>query len=169
MRRTADGDRGAFSELMRRHQAIVYRFCYRVLGDREDAKDASQESFFRAYKKLDTFEGRSAFRTWLLRLATNVSLNERARSKAPAEDADLAKILPDPETPESELLRSEAAAKIHEALRLVSPDDRAAVVLRDLEGLTYKEAAESLGIPEGTAKTRVRRGRQRLKELLVHG
>lgn len=167
VRRTTDGDRRAFSELVRRHQAIVYRFCYRVLGDREAAKDASQEAFVRAYRKLDTFAGRSTFRTWMLRLATNVSLNERALSREPPADVELADILPDPETPEAELLRSEAADRIHRALRLLEPEERAAVVLRDLEELTYRETAESLGIPEGTVKTRVRRGRRRMKELLI--
>ena len=76
--RTRDGDRRAFSELVRRHQAVVFRACYRILGDREDAKDASQEAFVRAYGKLDTFGGRSAFRTWILRVAMNVSLTSAA-------------------------------------------------------------------------------------------
>src|SRR5918998_5458404 len=77
--RTRNGDRRAFSELVRRHQSVVYRSCYRILGDREDARDASQEAFTRAYRKLDTFQGRSAFKTWMLRLAMNVSLNQRSR------------------------------------------------------------------------------------------
>ncbi|MDQ3965461.1 MAG: sigma-70 family RNA polymerase sigma factor [Actinomycetota bacterium] len=164
--RTRDGDRRAFSELVRRHQAIVYRSCYRILGDREDAKDASQEAFIRAYRKLDTFQGRSAFRTWILRLAMNVSLNERSRRELPRTDIASAESIPGTEAPETELLRSEAAARVHKALQLVQPNHRAAVVLRDLEGLTYRETAESLGIAEGTAKSWVHRGRERLKELL---
>jgi RNA polymerase sigma-70 factor, ECF subfamily len=164
--RTRDGDRRAFSELVRRHQAIVYRSCYRILGDREDAKDASQEAFIRAYRKLDTFQRRSAFRTWLLRLAMNVSLNERSRRELPRTDTGSAESVPGTEAPETELLRSEAAARVHKALQLVQPNHRAAVVLRDLEGLTYRETAESLGIAEGTAKSWVHRGRERLKELL---
>jgi RNA polymerase sigma-70 factor (ECF subfamily) len=164
--RTRDGDRRAFSELVRRHQAIVYRSCYRILGDREDAKDASQEAFIRAYRKLDTFQGRSAFRTWLLRLAMNVSLNERSRRELPRTDIGSAESIAGTEAPETELLRSEVAARVHKALQLVQPNHRAAVVLRDLEGLTYRETAESLGIAEGTAKSWVHRGRERLKELL---
>lgn len=167
VRRAQDGNRGAFSELVRRHQHAVYRFCYRVLGEREDAKDASQEAFIRAYKRLGTFRGRSEFGTWMLRVATNVSLNERARRKTPPADAGLIEALPDPEVPEDELLKAEVVTTVHEALRLVGSEERAAVVLHDLEGLTYGETAEFLGIPEGTAKTWVRRGRQRLKELLT--
>ena len=164
--RTRDGDRSAFSELVRRHQVVVYRSCYRILGDREDAKDASQEAFIRAYRRLDTFKGHSAFKTWILRIAMNVSLNERSRPEFPRTDIALAQSISDSEAPEAELLKSEAAAQIRKALQLVQPNHRAAVVLRDLEGLTYQETAESLGIPEGTAKSWVHRGRERLKELL---
>ena len=117
-----NGDRRAFSVLVRRHQTVVYRSCYRILGDREDAKDASQEAFIRAYRKLDTFKGRSAFKTWLLRVAMNVSLNERSRREIPRADVDLARFVPGLETPETELTKSEEAAQIHEALRLVQPN-----------------------------------------------
>jgi RNA polymerase sigma-70 factor, ECF subfamily len=164
---TREGDRRAFSELVRRHQAVVYRSCYRILGDREDAKDASQEAFIRAYRKLDTFQGRSLFKTWILRLAMNVSLNERSRRELPRADVDLANTIPGPDAPEAEFVKTEAAARVHEVLQLVRSDHRAAIVLRDLEGLTYRETAESLGIAEGTAKSWVHRGRERLKELLM--
>ncbi len=165
--RTQNGDRRAFSELVRRHQSVVYRSCYRILGDREDARDASQEAFIRAYRKLDTFRGHSAFRTWILRVAMNVSLNELDRRKLPRTDIALAEDLPGSEAPETELMKSEAAAQLHKALQLVQHNHRAAIVLRDLEGLTYRETAESLGIAEGTAKSWVHRGRERLKELLT--
>ena len=165
--RSQDGDRRAFSELVRRHQSVVFRSCFRVLGDREDAKDATQEAFIRAYKKLDTFRGRSTFKTWMLRLAMNVSLNERSKRRVPPVDVALAQSIPTPETPEAELTKSEAAAQVHKALQLVQPNHRAAVVLRDLEGLSYRETGESLGVPEGTAKSWAHRGRGRLKELLA--
>ena len=165
--RSQNGDRRAFSELVRRHQAAVYRSCYRVLGDREDAKDASQEAFIRAYRKLGTFQGRSAFKTWLLRLAMNVSLNERSRRELPRADIALAESIPGPHNPEVELTKSEVASQIHNALQLVRSDHRAAVVLGDLEGLTYKETAEVLGITENTARSWAYRGRKRLKELLT--
>ncbi|MDP8951255.1 MAG: sigma-70 family RNA polymerase sigma factor [Actinomycetota bacterium] len=162
-----DDDRRAFSELVQRHQTVVYRACYRVLGNREDARDASQEAFLRAYRKLDTFQGRSAFKTWMLRLAMNVSLNQRSRRELPRTSINLAESISGLETPEAELMKSEVAAQLHDALQVVQPNHRAAVVLRDLEGLTYRETAESLGIAEGTAKSWVHRGRGRLKELLT--
>ena len=165
--RVRNGDRSAYSELVRRHQSAVYRSCYRILGNREDARDASQEAFLRGYRKLETFRGRSAFKTWILRVAMNVSLNERGRQKLAHTDFALAESIPGPEAPEAELMKSEAATQVHEALQLVRSDHRAAVVLRDLEGLTYQETAESLGIAEGTAKSWVHRGRKRLKEVLA--
>ena len=170
VKQTQNGDRRAFSELVRRYQKTVYRSCYRILGDKEDAKDASQETFLRAYNKLDTFRGRSAFRTWRLRVAMNVSLNERSsrRRKVPHDNIGLAQqFVASTEGPDAELMRAEAATQMHNALQLVRPDHRAAIVLRELEGLTYQESAESLGIPEGTAKSWVRRGREQLKRILL--
>ena len=165
------GDRRAFSELVRRHQPAVYRSCYRILGhDEEDAKDASQETFLRAYRKIDTFRGRSTFKTWLVRVAINVSLNERSSRgrKVPHSDIDLAQFVASiEEGPEVALTRAEAVIRMHGALRLVRPDHRAAIVLRELEGLTYQETAESLGVAQGTAKSWVHRGRDQLKKILI--
>jgi RNA polymerase sigma-70 factor, ECF subfamily len=162
-----DGSRRAFSELVRRYQAVVYRSCYRILGEREDAKDASQEAFIRAYRKLGTFRGRSTFKTWMLRVAINVSLNERERRKLPRTDVGSAESVPGSDSPEADVMSIEATAQIHQALQLLRPDHRAAIVLRDLEGLTYRETAEVLGIVEGTAKSWVHRGREALKGLLM--
>ena len=173
--RARAGDRQAFAALVQRHQAAVYRVCYRVLGNREDAEDAAQEAFLRAYRKLASFRGESAFGTWLLRLAINVALNERGRRRvflrrggpdAPPEATGQASVGA-ASGPEAGLLRAEAAAQLQRALRSLRPDHRAAVVLRDLEGLPYAEVAAVLAVPEGTAKGWVHRGRARLKELLT--
>lgn len=159
------GDRAAFNALVQRHQATVYRVCYRILGEQEDAADATQEALLRAYRKLDTFRGQSAFKTWLIRLTVNVSLNERERRKAtlPLDDVYSA-TTPDPATV---IAHAETAAQLHQALQDVPPNHRAAVVLRDLEGLSYAEVAIALGVPEGTAKGWAHRGRSRLKDLLT--
>jgi RNA polymerase sigma-70 factor (ECF subfamily) len=170
VKQTRNGDRRAFSELAQRHQAAVYRSCYRILGDVEDAEDATQEAFIRAYRKLDTFRGRSTFKTWLVRVAMNVSLNERTsrRRKDAHSDIDLAQFVASTEeAPEAVLTRAEAAVRIHDALRLVRPDHRAAIVLRELEGYTYQETAQFLGVAEGTAKSWVHRGRDQLKRILI--
>jgi RNA polymerase sigma-70 factor (ECF subfamily) len=165
------GDRQAFSELVQRHQATVYRSCYRILGNEEDARDATQETFLRVHRKLDTFGGRSTFKTWLVRVAMNFCLNECAsrRRKIPhTTNIGLEHFVArTEEAPEAELMRAEAAVQLHYALELVRAEHRAAIVLRDLEGLTYRETAESLGITEGTAKSWVHRGREQLKRILI--
>ena len=168
--RAQAGERTAFSLLVRRHQTTVYRVCYRILGNELDAEDAAQEAFLRAFRKLHTFLGQSTFRTWLLRLTVNVSLNERERRRPPHPDGTDrgAERHPAPEPgPEAELLRSELAATVQRALQGLRHEHRAAVVLRDLEGLSYAEVAAALGVPEGTAKGWAHRGRERLKELLT--
>lgn len=167
--RAQAGDRQAFSALVRRHQSLVFRVCCRILSDPRDAEDAAQEALFRAYQKLDGFRGQSAFKTWLLRVAVNVCLNERNRHRRAAPlaaiEADtLADLNPGPEAAH---LRAEAVARLHDALRLLPPNHRAAVVLRDLEGLTYSEVAAAMGVPEGSAKGWAHRGRARLKDLLT--
>jgi RNA polymerase sigma-70 factor (ECF subfamily) len=103
----------------------------------------------------------------MLRLAMNVSLNQRSRRELPRTSIDLAASISGLETPEAELMKSEVAVQLHDALQVVQPNHRAAVVLRDLEGLSYRETGESLGVPEGTAKSWAHRGRGRLKELLA--
>ena len=159
------GERAAFDTLVQRHQAVVYRVCYRILGEPEDAADATQEALLRAYRKLDTFRGQSAFKTWLMRLTVNVSLNERGRRKAtlPLDAAQLVS----PRDHAADLIRAETVTHIHHALQRVPPNHRAAVVLRDLEGFSYAEVAIALGVPEGTAKGWAHRGRSRLKDLLT--
>lgn len=162
--RARAGDREAFSALVRRHQAIVFRVCHRILGEREDAADAAQEALVRAFRKLDTFRGQSAFRTWLLRLTVNVALNERERRRPTAalDDERAA-----PGAGADTIAQAEAAAQVHQALQQVPANHRAAVVLRDLEGLSYAEVAAALGVPEGTAKGWAHRGRERLKDILT--
>jgi len=163
--RAQGGERAAFAELIRRHQMVAFRVCYRILGEREDAADAAQEAFLRAYRRLDTFLGQSTFKTWFMRLTVNVALNARARRKphVPLDDA--------PPLVSADhaaaLARIEATAHLHQALQALPPNHRAAVVLRDLEEFTYAETAMALGVPEGTAKGWAHRGRQRLKELLT--
>lgn len=160
-----DGDRKAFSELVLRHQKAVYRVCYRLLDNPEDAEDAAQDAFLRAYDRLHTFESRSSFKTWMTRLAVNVSLNQRGRRKGfdPLFDGHKS----NEPGPESEAVRAETVSEVREALKLLPENHRTAVTLHDLEGMEYREIADALEIPEGTVKGWVHRGRMRLKELLT--
>jgi RNA polymerase sigma-70 factor, ECF subfamily len=159
------GDRRAFSELVTRHQSTIYRVCFRILFDAEDAADATQEAFIRAFRSIDTFNHQSAFKTWMVRIAVNVSLNVKSRQRdgIPLEDMHL-EAAP---SAESVVMRAQEIERLYRTLQLLPPNHRASVVLRDLEGFSYQEIALTLDVPEGTAKGWVHRGRERLKDLLT--
>lgn len=163
--RARNGDRQAFNELVRRYQDVIFRLCVRLLGNTEDAEDACQEIFLRAYMRLATFRGQSRFKTWLVRLAINTCLNQRARQR-PVEPLlnDLVDHAP---SVEEHVVRAEAMARLHQALQMLPPHYRVAVVLRDLEGLSYRDIAEIMDVPEGTVRVWAFRGRERLKEVLT--
>ncbi len=159
------GDRGAFSELVRRHQAAIYRVCFRILYDAEDAADATQDAFVRAYKNLSSFRQQSSFKTWLMRIAVNVSLNARSHQR---DGVLLDDIMADPAPGvEDIIMQAEAVEQLHRCLQRLPFNHRVAVVLRDLEGFSYREVAIALAVPEGTAKSWAHRGRALLKELLT--
>jgi RNA polymerase sigma-70 factor (ECF subfamily) len=156
------GDADAFATLVRRHQALVYTLCLRVLGDREDAADAAQESLVIVARKLGTFRGDARFTTWLHRVTMNVCYDQlRAAKRRPA----VRRL--DPDLPETDLgppvqdhadevagTRDAAAA-----LAEVPEDFRVALVLADVQDLPYEEIAKVLDVPIGTVKSRVHRGR----------
>ena len=148
IRAAAEHDPVAFSELVRTYQAHVWRFLRHLLGDDALAEDLTQETFIRIYRKLHTFEFRSKFSTWVLNIARNAGTDElRARQRR----ARLVDALSMPPTVPDPTLRVEVA----EAIDTLTPKLRETVLLVELFGLTYREAAEVLGIPEGTAKRRV--------------
>lgn len=163
--RAQDGERNAFEELVRRHQAAIYRVCFRIMYDAEDAADATQDAFLRAFNKLDTFHNRSTFRTWITRVAVNVCLNTRShqRDGVPWED------LVGGTTPSAEdvVLRAEAVQRLHKALQALPFNHRVAVVLHDLEDQSYRDVAAVLHAQEGTVRAWAYRGREQLKDLLI--
>nr|WP_276129968.1 RNA polymerase sigma factor [Rubrobacter indicoceani] len=168
MQRARVGESRAFSELVARHQGVVFRVCYRVLGNRQDAEDAAQESFVRAYERLDGFEGRSSFKTWLTKLAVNTSLNELAKRKRALREIPPEAITANAgDDPEERLVSSEAVGRVREALLEVKENHRAAVVLKDLEGYSFAEVGEMLEVSEATARVWAHRGRKKLKETLT--
>lgn len=170
IRRARAGDRAAFTQLVALHREAVYRAAYWVLEDPDEALDATQEAFLRAYRSIDRFEGRASFRTWARRIATNVALDRRTRRQRdrrfagalPDEDAALAPF----EGAAERLEREEERRLVREAIDTLPPAQRAAVLLRDVEGLSYQEIADTLGIPRGTVMSRIYYGRANLKERL---
>jgi RNA polymerase sigma-70 factor, ECF subfamily len=165
MAQVAAGDRDAFSELMAEHQDRVFAVCLRTMGEREAALDATQDTFVALWRKAGQYEGTAAVGTWLYRIAVNTCYDQlrrrRRRATEPLPDLEPA----DPRATDPFEAADERPALEH-ALRSIPEEFRVAVVLTDVEGLSIADVAEVLGVPPGTVKSRVFRGRRRLAELL---
>lgn len=160
-------DQRPFQILMERHQNTIWRVCYGFLGNSEDAEDLTQETFVKAYRNLPRFEGRSSFKTWVYRIAINNCQNElRRRSRRPQDSQTsletAADFLPSAEDTEALAQRREQYAMLAGAYRLLRPEERRVLAMKDLEDLPYAEIAEMLGISLSAAKMRVQRARAAL-------
>lgn len=166
--RAREGDRTAFSRLAARHRDAILRAAYAVLGHEADALDATQEALLRAYRHLATFDGRASFATWARRIATNCALDrlEKRRRDEVKELPDSELIPAVAESAASSLARDEERAIVRRAIDELPPAQRAAVLLRDVEGLSYEEISAALSIPKGTVMSRIYYGREQLKEKL---
>lgn len=172
------GDAEAFNQLVRLYESRIYNLCYRMLGDADSAADAAQDTFIAAFRKLRSFRGGS-FRSWLLRIATNTCYDVlRARKRRPTasldattfETDDMASEPPDQgETPDEFALRRELSAAIQQGLALLPEDQRATVILCDIQGMAYGEIAQIMSVNIGTVKSRLSRGRARLRDVLRAG
>ena len=160
------GDVAAFEELMRQHEDRVFGICLRMLRDREAARDATQDTFVTVFRKASSFAGRSAFSTWLYRVAVNTCYDQARRRKRHAADTfPEGKDLIDPAAGDG-FESAELRPDLEAALQALPYEFRAAVVLVDVEGLGLQTVAEALGVPVGTVKSRVFRGRKLLAEAL---
>ncbi len=170
----ARGDAGAFAHLVREHSNLVYRVALRMLGSSE-AQDACQEVWVKVWRSINSFRGDSTFSTWLYRVTINTCLNARERvlRRESLELREEMPHLPEPSgsefDPEATTLSRERKDELVSALQLVRPEHRAALVLRHLEGLSYREISDILEVPEGTAKGWVSRGRAAMLVLLARG
>lgn len=171
------GDRQAFGRLVERYQQRVYALSYGIVRQREDAWDVAQEAFVKAYRNLGRFEGNSAFYTWLYRIAYNLSIDSlRDRARRETVDIDenrrleeaLAKSGKGPlEHPDEMAARRELSNVLQKAMRQLSDKHRAIIVLREIQGLSYEEMADVLGISKGTVMSRLFHARQNLQTLLA--
>jgi RNA polymerase sigma-70 factor (ECF subfamily) len=170
----AAGQREALEELFGRYRVIAYRVAHRLLGNEADALDAVQEAFVKALVHLPSFQGRSSFKTWLLRVVSNASLDlgrQRGRRETLSMDAVGTKYREDFEPlihpePARELEREDLRRKLHEALAQLPPAQRQTFVLHAEAELSYREVADTLGISIGTVMSRLYYARQRLRVLL---
>jgi RNA polymerase sigma-70 factor (ECF subfamily) len=182
LRAAQGGSAPAFNTLVVTYQRQLFNVCYRTLGNSEDAADATQDALLSAYRALKTFHGPAAgLRSWLLRIAVNACYDHlRRRQRRPAESLDAlgagdteheisaAERLADPApSPEQRSLSAETAHTIQMAIDRLSPDQRLTVILCDVQGLSYDEAAEAMSVELGTVKSRLSRARVQLRDLLV--
>ena len=162
VRRAKAGDREAFGRLMDRFQAPVYRVVRGILSDAADAEDVAQEAFLRAFESLKKFRGESGFFTWLYRIAVNEALRARKRRTFAPIEAVPETEAPRPEVPDED---GPSLAALERLLGRLNDEFRAIVVLRDVEGMSYQDIAETLEIPMGTVESRLFRARRELREL----
>lgn len=158
------GDLDAFEVLVRRHQTPIYRLALRMLGSHSDAQDVAQEAFIQAWRSLARFRGDSSFSTWMHRIAVNRGLNHIAARRS---DRELSPELTDVRTDPAEIVeRSAQLAILTREILALSPDQRAALVLRELQGLSYEEVAQTLGVSLAAVKGRIHRARLALAEAM---
>ncbi len=171
--RSKDGDVDAFNSLVEQYQRLVYNLALRMLGNAEAAEDASQDAFLSAYRAIDKFRGGS-FKSWVLRIAAN-SCHDKQRVIRRYRIVSLDTLLEtddlpqsnNTESPEDYALRRELGRFLNDGLAHLPEDQRLAVILSDVEGLSYEEVAQVAGCSLGTVKSRLNRGRTRLRDFLL--
>lgn len=177
--RAVHGDVPAFEELVRRYQDRIFNFALRYTGNPADAEEVAQEAFMKAYRALDRFRGDAKFSTWLFQITKNLCINRYHRKRRRMahrrisiqqrmddEDAAPLQIESEEPGPQEEALRGELRERIEAGITELEPHYRAALVLRDIEGLDYAEIGQILDVPVGTVKSRIHRARNELQQIL---
>lgn len=164
--RVLDGDHDAFNQIMRNHEDRVFSVCLRIMGSRELALDAVQETFLTAFRKADQFKGKSALGTWIYRIAVNTCYDQLRKQKRRAADPIPEHLDPADHSAEDAMDSAALRPELQRALAELPEDFRSAVVLADIEGLGLNQVAEIVGVPVGTVKSRVFRGRRLLADML---
>ena len=179
--RAREGDHEAFRVLVERYQGRAYGLALRVMGDEELARDVVQEAFLKAYLSLARFEGRSSFYTWLYRLVYNLCIDTRRRDRSSGQvewneelSLDVASgagvpdaVDPERSSPSRALDRKELRELMARAIASLPEDARRTLVLREVDGLSYSEISESLGVPKGTVMSRLHYARRRVRAALI--
>ena len=160
------GDSTAFRELVNRHKDYAFTLAYRILNSREDAEEAAQDAFVRAYNGLAAFNREAKFTTWLYRIVVNCALTVQQRRKMRTEDIDNARIIKGGNDASDKLKQKEQKYYIQKALKLLSPDDVTMITLFYLKENSLEEIGETVGIETNTVKVKLHRARKRLAEAM---
>lgn len=176
VQRVQAGDKKSFDVLVLKYQHKVINLVMRYMHDPDTAQDVAQEAFIKAYKGLKNFRGESAFYTWLYRIAINTAKNHLVSQgrRTPTNDIDAEEAeqfegesaLKEYGTPENEMLRDEIQSIVSNAIETLPDDLRTAIVLRELEGMSYEEIAEAMDCPIGTVRSRIFRARESIDKVL---
>lgn len=176
VQRVQNGDKAAFDILVRKYQFKIIKLISRYVHDQSEALDVAQEAFLKAYRALQGFRGESAFYTWLYRIAINTAKNYLVAQgrRPPGSDIDAQEaeqyegqsFLKEYETPERNLLKDEIEATVFRAIEELPEDLRTAITLREFEGMSYEEIAQTMGCPIGTVRSRIFRARESIDNKL---
>jgi RNA polymerase sigma-70 factor (ECF subfamily) len=173
-----EGDNTAYRGLVEKYQGRVYSMVYGMIRNREDARDITQEAFVKAYRNLKGFRLEASFYTWLYRIAMNLAIDhtrKRKRREVAGFDESIASKDADggidqihhEDSPSKALERKQLLARIMDCMQKLSDDQRQVILLREVEGLSYKEIADVMGIPEGTVMSRLFYARKKLQKMLT--
>ncbi len=177
IQRCAAGEQSACAELVAGHERMVFQLALHLMGDRDEALDLSQEVFLRVFRTLHTFRGQAALKTWIYRIAINQARNRQRwwRRRRRSDQVQLEhhvlehgelRQFGDGDAPDRAFARKQMAARLWAALDALPFDQRTVIVLREIDGLSYEEIAESLNVAIGTVKSRLTRARQTLRREL---
>jgi len=174
--RAQHGDRGAFEQLVERHQQKAYRIAFDFARDREEAKDLSQDAFLKAYTNIKNFNGRSGFYTWFYRILVNVCLDyKRRKQRSPSEEfnetvenqIELSHHAAKPVSPDQHVMAGQISRQVGRALEALPPKQRTAFILRNHQGLSIREIAVTMQTAEGTVKVHLHRAVAALRQSLA--